>query len=73
LAFFDVFGLYVVQRYVKKDDALRLWAEPVYLAWHSAQPFLDFRARQVGHRAGPYLNGWPMTRRRSCADVGLRW
>jgi hypothetical protein len=55
LAFFDVFGMYVDQRYVRKDDALRLWAEPVYLAWQAAQPFLEFRARQVGYRAWPYF------------------
>ncbi len=54
-AFFDVFGMYVDQGYVKKNDALRLWAEPLYLAWKAAQPFLDFRARQSGYRLWPYF------------------
>jgi hypothetical protein len=55
LAYYDVIGMYVELGYVKKDDVLRLWAEPAYRAWRAAQPFLDFRSRQGGSRPWPYF------------------
>jgi hypothetical protein len=55
LAYFDVIGMYAELGYVRKDDVLRLWAEPAYRAWKAAQPFLDFRAQQGGSRPWPYF------------------
>jgi hypothetical protein len=55
LTSFDVIGMYAELRYVRRDDVLRLWAEPAYRAWKAAQPFLDFRSRQNGSRPWPYF------------------
>ena len=55
LAYFDVIGMYAELGYVRKDDVLRLWAEPAFRAWKAAQPFLDHRARQSGSRPWPYF------------------
>ena len=37
LAYYDVIGMYVELGYVRKDDVLRLWAEPAYRAWRAVR------------------------------------
>jgi hypothetical protein len=55
LALFDVLGLYVHRKYVRRQDALQLWAVPTVLAWRAAQPFIEYRAAEHSYRPWPYF------------------
>jgi hypothetical protein len=50
---YNALGLYVKNGYVKEQDAMELWAMPIYRAWRAAQPFIAHR--ETSHGPHPWI------------------
>jgi hypothetical protein len=56
LATYNAMGLYVKNKYVRERDVMDLWANPIYRAWHTAQPFIAHRTQFQGYRPWRYFD-----------------
>jgi len=50
LARYDLLGMYVARGYVRLDDALTLWAEPLYFALRASPNFIAYTEKTDGYR-----------------------
>jgi hypothetical protein len=55
MARYDVLGMYLARGHVSRKDVLSLWAEPAYLAWVAARPFIDYRQHEHRYRPWPFF------------------
>jgi hypothetical protein len=49
LSFYNILGYYVRKRYVREQDVMEFWADPVTRAWIAAKPFMAHRMSNDGY------------------------
>jgi len=49
---YNTLGMYVAKHYVREQDVMDIWAQPIFRAWRTAQPYIKHRERLEGYKEG---------------------
>lgn len=56
LSTYNALGLYLANGYIRENDVMDMWAQPIFRAWRAAQPYITQRERLQGYKPWKYFD-----------------